>query len=55
MKRQHLFAIALVVVTAIAFACSGGEPELIGRGLLGGTDTAKLSVPQLSTPQLSTN
>ncbi len=45
MKRQHLFAIALVVVTALAIACSGGEPELVGRGLLGGTDTDKLSVP----------
>ena len=46
MRRHHLFVIvAIALVTAIA--CSGGasEPKLIGRGLLGGTNTDKLSVP----------
>ena len=46
MTRHHLFATAAIAL-ATAIACSGGasEPELIGRGLLGGTDTDKLSVP----------
>ena len=46
MTRHRLFAIAAIAL-ATAIACSGGasEPELIGRGLLGGTDTDKLSVP----------
>ena len=37
----------LIIVSLIAVACSGGAstPELIGRGLLGGTDTDKLNVP----------
>ncbi len=37
----------LIVAGLVATACFGGdsEPELIGRGLLGGTDTDKLSVP----------
>jgi hypothetical protein len=44
MTRRYLFVFtAVALVTAIA--CSSGEPELIGRGLLGGTDTDILSVP----------
>lgn len=40
-------ALFLIIVSLIAVACFGGAstPPLVGRGILGGTDTDKLSVP----------
>ncbi len=42
-----VFAAGLMALALLATACFGSdsEPELVGRGLLGGTDTDKLSVP----------
>ncbi len=40
-----VLVVGVVLAALLAAACGGSPPELVGRGILGGTDTDILSVP----------